>query len=82
MKLDVHVCMRIEIPYFCTFCLCTGKNFNRLFFNAVQQGCIPVLTNDAPKLPFEAVLDYSTFTMKVSDKVRESFSVVFPRVDA
>ncbi|GAQ89650.1 hypothetical protein KFL_005470020 [Klebsormidium nitens] len=63
--LTCHGSCALQRVFESKFCLCNGREFNRLFFGAIGEGCIPVLLGDAPELPFEAFLDYADFTVKV-----------------
>lgn len=56
------------------FCLCPRgfATWSRRLFDSIMLGCIPVIIADGIELPFEHILDYSKFTLKVLERdIRE-----------
>lgn len=51
------------------FCLCVrgDTTSSRRLFTAITLGCIPVLVADWVQLPFERLIDYSRFTVRVPE---------------
>eukprot|EP00742_Colponemidia_sp_Colp-10_P007053 GILJ01007570.1.p1 GENE.GILJ01007570.1~~GILJ01007570.1.p1 ORF type:complete len:479 (+),score=58.75 GILJ01007570.1:104-1438(+) len=52
------------------FCLCPRgfAPWSRRFFDSVMLGCIPVIIADNIELPFEDVLNYRQFSVKIAEK--------------
>ena len=53
------------------FCFAPAEDgFSRRVVEAAAFGCIPVIVQDGIDMPFEEVLPYDQFSVRVSEKVR------------
>jgi hypothetical protein len=53
------------------FCFAPAEDgFSKRVVEAAAFGCIPVIVQDGTEMPFEEVLPYDQFSVRVSEKVR------------
>lgn len=60
------------------FCLCVrgDTTSSRRLFTSIALGCIPVIIADFAQLPFERLLDYSRFTVRVPESAISNMSTL------
>ena len=64
------------------FCLVPpgGDGWSSRVDDAVRHGCIPVIIMDGVKMPFEGLLDYSAFAVRVAEKDVEQLDAILRSV--